>query len=206
MKKLLFIPVAFALFAPLATCTNNLSATASSLVPTTSSSPAPTKKSTSQTTFAALTSDWYQYRATDGSYSAFFPGQPSSSVEPDESVQVTYEDRANNRVYLTQSVKLSPKPSQVDDEKVLVEKVLDAGVASLSQDGSTVTKLQKISLNGLEGREIIVQSSNGTVMKMRMFIDPKVPTLYMAAVGTENDNLDFPEAQAFLDSVSIPQK
>jgi hypothetical protein len=206
MKKLLFIPVAFALVAPLATITNNLSATASAVVPTTSSSATPTTKSTSQATFAALTSDWHHYRATDGSYSAKFPGQPSESVQPDESVEVMYEDRANNRTYLMQSVKLSPTPSQVDDEKVEVEKVLDAIIASQSENGNTVTDLQKISLNGLKGREITVQTNDGTVMKMRAFLDPKVPALYMAIVGAENGNLDFPEAQAFLNSVSIAQK
>ncbi len=154
-----------------------------------------------QTTFAALTEDWYQYRATDGSYSAFFPGQPSESVESDSDVQVMYEDQANNRVYLTQSAKLSANPSAFD-----VEKVLDASVASQSQDGNTVTAQKKISLNGLSGREITVESNNSMVMKMRMFIDPKVPALYLAAVGTHHGNLDFPEAQAFLDSVSIPPK
>lgn len=193
MKKLLFIPVALAILAPLATCTNNLTARASTLVPTTSS---PYK-----TTFAALTSDWYRYTATDGSYSALFPGQPKDSVELDSSVQIMYEDRANNRAYMTQKTKLSINPSQLN-----VEEVLDAGVAALSEDGDTVTGQKKISMFGLPGREITVQSSNGTVMKMRAFVSPKVPAMYIAVVGAEKGNLDFPEAQAFLDSVSISQK
>jgi hypothetical protein len=208
MKKLLFIPVAFALVASVATCTHNLSATASTVVPKSSSSPTPTTQSLAQATFAALTSDWYQYKATDGSYSASFPGQPTESVESDSSVQVIYEDRVNNRVYMTQSTPLSPKPSQLDaqTEKALVQGALDAGVASLTEDGSTITDLQHISFNGLSGREVTVRSKQGMVMKMRMFIDPKVPAMYMAAVGAENGSLDFPETQAFLDSVSIPQK
>lgn len=201
MKKLLFIPVAFALFAPLATCTNQLTATASSLVPATSSSPASTPLSIYKTTFVALTSNWYQYRATDGSYSAKFPGQPSESVLSDSDVQVIYEDQANNRTYLTRNSKLSVNPSQVD-----VVEVLDAIIASLPQRGATVTDIKKISIFGLHGREITVQLHNGTVMKMRAFLDPKVPALYTAIVSAENGNLDFPETQAFLDSVSIPQK
>lgn len=201
MKKLLFIPVAFALFAPLATCTNQLTATASSLVPTTSSSPGSTPLSTYKTTFAALTSDWYQYRATDGSYSAKFPGQPSESVLSGSEVQVIYEDRANKRTYLTGNSKLSVNPSQVD-----VVEVLDAIIASLPQRGATVTDIKKISIFGLPGREITVQAENGTLMKMRAFLDPKVPALYMAIVSAEKGNLDFPETQAFLDSVSILPK
>jgi hypothetical protein len=193
MKKLLFIPVALAIVAPLATCTNNLTARASAVVGTTSSS--------SQTTFAALESNWYRYTATEGSYSALFPGQPEESVKPDSSVQVMYEDQANNRAYLTQKSFLSVNPSQLD-----VEEVLDAGVASVSEDGDTVTKIKKISLNGLPGREVTIQNKEGVVTKMRAFVNPKVPALYLAIVSAEKGDKDFPEAQVFLDSLSIPKK
>jgi hypothetical protein len=44
-----------------------------------------------------------------------------------------YEDRANNRAYLTQNSFLSVNPSQL-----LVEEVLDAVIASVSSDGDTV--------------------------------------------------------------------
>lgn len=157
--------------------------------------------SSSKTTFAALTSDWYRYTATDGSYSALFPGQPEDSVEPDSSVQVMYEDQANNRAYLTQKSFLSVNPNQLD-----VEEVLDAVIASVSEDGATVTNPKKISLNGLPGREFTVQNKEGVVMKMRAFVSPKIPALYLAIVSAENGDKDFPEAQAFLDSLSIPQK
>jgi hypothetical protein len=198
MKKFLYIPVALALVAPLATCTNKLSATASTVVPTTPYDAAPTTKSTSTASFAALTSDWYHYRATDDSYSALFPGKPSESIGSNSSVQVTYEDRANNRAYLTQSSKLAPNASQVE-----VEKVLDGAVASQSHIGD-ISSLEKISLNGMPGREIIVRNKQGFAIKARMFINPKAPAVYVVAVGAENGNLDFPESQAFLDSISIP--
>ncbi len=76
----------------------------------------------------------------------------------------------------------------------------------LSEDGAKVTNKTKIRLNGLPGREFIVQDKEGVVMKMRAFVNPKVPALYLAIVSTENGDKDFPEAQAFLNSVSIPQK
>ena len=59
-----------------------------------------------QNALSTSTSSWYRYTATDGSYSALFPGQPEESVEPDSSVQVMYEDRAtmhstiHNPIYL----------------------------------------------------------------------------------------------------------
>jgi hypothetical protein len=112
-----------------------------------------------------------------------------------------YEDRANNRAYLTQKSFLSVNPNQLD-----VEEVLDAVIASLSEDGAKVTKPTKIRLNGLPGREVTVQNKEGVVMKMRAFVNPKVPALYLAIVSTENGDKDFPESQAFLNSVSIPQK
>ena len=154
-----------------------------------------------QNALSTSTSSWYRYTATDGSYSALFPGQPEESVEPDSSVQVMYEDRANNRAYLTQKSFLSVNPNQLD-----VEEVLDAVIASLSEDGAKVTNKTKIRLNGLPGREFIVQDKEGVVMKMRAFVNPKVPALYLAIVSTENGDKDFPEAQAFLNSLSIPQK
>jgi hypothetical protein len=112
-----------------------------------------------------------------------------------------YEDRANNRAYLTQNTKLSVNPNQLD-----VEEVLDTVIASVSEDGANVTNPKKIRLNGLPGREFIVQDKEGVVMKMRAFVNPKVPALYLAIVSTENGDKDFPEAQAFLNSLSIPQK
>jgi len=154
-----------------------------------------------QNALSTSTSSWYRYTATDGSYSALFPGQPEESVEPDSTVQVMYEDRANNRAYLIQKSELSLNASQLD-----VEEVLDAAITSVSGDGATVTNQKKISFNGLSGREATVQNKEGVVMKMRAFVNPKVPALYLAIVSTENGDKDFPEAQAFLNSVSIPQK
>jgi hypothetical protein len=51
-----------------------------------------------------------------------------------------------------------------------------------------------------------VQDKEGVVMKMRAFVNPKAPALYLAIVSTDNGDKDFPEAQAFLNSLSIPQK
>lgn len=190
MKKLLFVPIALALVAPLAICATNLTDRANAQVPATPSetrSPVP-----------GLTKDWYRYTAKDGSYSALFPGQPEESVESDSSVQVTYEDRANKRAYLTQFGKLDTSPDQNE-----IEKAFDAAVASVTEDGSTVIEEKTISRQGIPGREVIVQSKDGMVMKMQIFINTEVPAMYMLAVAAETGNIDFPEAQAFLDSVSI---
>jgi hypothetical protein len=190
MKKLLFFPIALALVAPLALGATNLTDRANAQAPATTSETA--------SPVSGLTKDWYRYTAKDGSYSALFPGQPEETVESDSSVQVTYEDRANNRAYLTQFGKLNANPNQNE-----IEDAFDAAVASVTEDDSTVLEQQKISRQGVPGREVIVRSKDGMVMKMQMFIDTKVPAMYMVAVAAEKGNLDFPEAQAFLDSVSL---
>jgi hypothetical protein len=189
MKKLLFVPLTLALVAPLALCATNLTDTANAQGTATTSetlSPVP-----------VLTKDWYRYTAKDGSYSALFPGQPEETVESDF-VQVGYFDRANNRAYMTFKFKLRANSNQNESEKVI-----DEGIASITQNGATVTDQKKISLNGMSGREITVRCKDGLVIKMRALIDPKESLMYMAGVGHENGDLDFPEAQAFLDSMSI---
>lgn len=192
MKKLLFVPVALALVAPLSLYTNNLTDTANAQVPTMVSS-------TSEPV-ALLTKDWYRYTASDGSYSALFPGQPEESVESGYE-QAGYYDRALHRGYmmLFQKLPTNPNPNEV-------EKGFDAAVASLSQDGTTIIDQKKISFKALPGREITIKSKEGLLMKMRMLVDSKVPVMYVAIVAAANGNLDFPEAQAFFDSISVGQK
>lgn len=193
MKKLLFVPVALALVAPLSLYTNNLTSRANAQVPTTTSS--------TLSPVALLTKDWYHYTAKDNSYSALFPGKPEESVKSGY-VQVVYGDSANNRAYLTQIFKPDTKINT--DE---VDKFLDAIVAK-ALDGNTLIDQKKINRQGLPGREITVRGLKGDikglVVKFQMIINPKESSVYIAMVGGEN--VDFPEAQAFLDSISITQK
>jgi hypothetical protein len=201
MKKLLFIPVILALVAPLAACTSTNSTIANAQTEKTQASPVHgTKKSSAKTPVASLTKNWYHYTAKDGSYSAKFPKRPKELVKSGLA-QVMYEDVANNRAYLTQNNKFTANPSELN-----VEKALDAAVASQTQDSSTVSDEKKIELNGLPGREITVRNKKGMAMKARMFIESKEPTLYIVMVAAGNGKLTFPEAQAFLDSLSIPKK
>lgn len=201
--KSLFVSVAFALVVPLAACTSNNSAPSASVQsPTTQSSPAP------ETTTASVTKDWYNYTAKDGSYSIKFPGQPheednsaNSRVGKLKFLQVSYEDKANSRFYMTQSIKYPIDPSQYN-----VETGLDNarnGYAKGSE--SSVTSEKKITFKGLPGREVTYQRKNGDMSISRIFIDPKGPTLYLTIVAAQDGNVAFPEAQAFLDSLAIPQ-
>jgi hypothetical protein len=193
MKKLLFVPVALALVAPLSLCATNLTSRANAQ--------APTMVSSTSEPIALLTKDWYHYTALDGSYSALFPGQPVESVQS-SLVQVVYGDRANNRAYLTQIFKPDTKINT--DE---VDKFLDAIVAK-ALDGNTLIDQKKINRQGLPGREITMRGLKGDlkglVVKLQVFINPKESSVYLAMVGGQN--IDFPEAQAFLDSISVAQK
>ncbi len=192
MKKLLFVPVALALVAPLSLCATNLTFRANAQVPATTSS--------TLSPVAVLTKDWYHYKASDGSYSALFPGQPEKSVKS-RYEQVEYYDSALQRGYMLQFQKLPTNPNQNE-----VEKVFDAAVASLSQNGATIIDQKKISFKAVPGREITMKSKEGLLVKMRVLVDSKVPVMYVAMVAAVNGNLDFPEAQAFFDSISVAQK
>jgi hypothetical protein len=193
MKKLLFVPVALALVAPLSLCATNLTSRANAQ--------APTMVSSTSEPIALLTKDWYHYTAKDSSYSALFPGQPQESVQSD-SVQVLYADFTNNHAYMTRIVKLHTKINQND-----VEKILDAMITK-ALDGNTLIDQKKINRQGLPGREFTIRGLKGDlkglVAKMQVFINPFESSLYLTMVGGQN--VDFPEAQAFLDSVSIAKK
>jgi hypothetical protein len=201
--KFSLVPVVFALVVPLAACTGNKSVSSSSVQsPTAQSAPSP------ETTSASASNNWYKYTAKDGSYSASFPGQPQ---EKDQSVKTqvgelkfsltSYGDNASKRAYATTSAKYPVKPSEYD-----VEKGLDgARDGQAKNTNATITNEKKISLNGFSGREITLKGANGGAMKTRLFIDPKGPTLYQALVVAEDGNLNFPEADTFLNSLALPK-
>jgi hypothetical protein len=187
MKKLLFVPLTLALVAPLAICATNRTDRVN----------AQGRIAESETRSPeTITKDWYRYTAKDGSYSVLFPGQPKETVDTDSSVKVWYFDSAGNRAYMMYTFKLDANSNQNEEEKII-----DKGIALIIQYGATVTDQKKISLNGMSGREIVVRHKDGLVMKMRASVDLKESIMYITGVAAEN--VDFPEVQAFLDSVSI---
>ncbi|HEY9632224.1 MAG TPA: hypothetical protein V6D14_02390 [Coleofasciculaceae cyanobacterium] len=200
--KSLFISVAFALVIPLAACTskNQVASTGGQSSPS------------SETTQVSATKNWYTYTAKDSSYKAKFPGQPQ---EDEKSIlnknlgqfkywQVMYEDKANNRAYMTASIKYPGKSSQYNLGQENIEKELDVIRDGQVQGGkSSVASEKKISFNGFPGREITFKGKQGEVIKSRSLLNPKNVTLYQMVVVAGNGNLAFPEAQAFLDSLAV---
>lgn len=191
--KLLFFSLTLALVAPLAACTSNNSVASNTLQsPMTQSSPAP------KVTPVSLTNNWYKYTDNDSKYTAMFPGQPK---ETDQSKIVKYHDKAKNRVYLTSSSKIPVAPNQYN-----AEKGLDAARDNLVEVGNTITSENKITLNGFPGRELIMQNKLDMAIKVRIFIDPNSPTSFIALVLAGNGNLNFPEAEVFLNSLTVSKQ
>lgn len=198
--KSLFFSVTLALVAPLAACTSN-TPVASNIT----QSPIIQATSVSKITKVSLTQDWYNYTAKDGTYTAKFPGKPiennnSRKTEMGEIkfLQVMYQDKDKNLVYMTQSNNYPVPPDQYN-----AEQGLDGARDSQVKGGKTLLSEKKITLNGLPGRELMIKDQKGITMKTRLFIDPKGPTMYLAIVGSENGKVDFPEATAFLDSLAV---
>jgi hypothetical protein len=198
--KLHFFLMVFALVTPLAACNSN-----NSVASNTTQSP---KTQSSPIIPVSIPQAWYDYTAKDGTYTAKFPRQPKEKNNSDKStmgelksVQVMYEDKAKNRVYLTQSNKYPVDPSQYN-----AEKGLDGARDAQTKNGRTIESEKKITLNGLPGRELIIKNKDHVQMKARVFIDPNGPTMIMALVGAGNGNVNFPEAETFLDSLTVPKK
>ncbi len=200
--KSIFISLTLALAVPLATSnlgSNRVAAADAQSLLTPSTLP-------SATTIAAAPSNWYNYTAKDNSYSAKFPGQPKEENKSLKStggefnyLQVMYEDRSNNRAYLSMSKKIG-----VDLKQFNIEQLLDSVRDGQAEGGkATIISEEKISLNGYPGREITFRGEQGMVMKSRIFINLEKSTLYQMIVVAGDGNQAFPEAQTFLESLVI---
>jgi hypothetical protein len=154
----------------------------------------------------SVSDNWYTYAAKDGTYSAKFPGKPQEEKQTSKTavgtinpIFVTYGDKAKNQFFLTASAKYPVNPSNYDVKKGL------EGVRNGIAGKSTVLSEKEISQKdkGFPGRELILRHQNGTNIRARFYIDPSGQTLYQAMVGSESENLNSPEAIAFLDSLTI---
>jgi len=151
---------------------------------------------------------WYTYTAQDGSYTVKFPQAPTerSRSIPSAAGELTilmvgYQDQEQKSSYITTSVTFPVKPSDYD-----VQKGLDGAREGLLRGtNGKITEEKNITLNGLPGREIAIEGSNGTVTRVRVFIDPQGPTLYQAVFVSEGSKASTTEASTFLNSLNIPK-
>ena len=156
----------------------------------------------------SLTNNWYEYTAKDGSYRIKFPGKPEEQnlqipnpLGPLTSVVPIYLDSQEQRIFMCTNL-----TTQVDPASFEVEKGLNSardGAARMSN--STMISEKKITLEGLSGREIILESPEGVKTLMRLFIDEKGQTVsvYQILVSGSNESFDTPETRAFLDSFTV---
>ncbi|MBW4619178.1 MAG: protein kinase [Cyanosarcina radialis HA8281-LM2] len=168
--------------------------------PVTSSSPdttEPVNNSNSDTT------NWYAYSSQSGNYNARFPAQPTEQKQNADSAEfilVGYSDNTNKRFYGTAESEVTLPSGATFD----VQKGLDGARDSAAKStNATVISEQQITQNGYPGREVTMRGQNNLGIIQRMIVDPDGPTLYQAIVVAEDGNLTFPEARAFLDSLTI---
>ncbi len=171
----------------------------------------PSSQSSSEftkTNIIYLANNWYNYKATDGSYTIYFPQKPQEknlSVNTPlgklSTLFVFYEYPEEKRIFYVSHVKYPVEASQYN-----VEKGLDGARDGAAQNtNSIIVSEKRINYKGFPGREIIFQSQERPDLRTlaRIYIDPTGPILYSLQVIVEDGNLDFPEAQAFLDSFVV---
>ena len=157
---------------------------------------------------ALPTNNWYEYTAQDGSYRIKFPGKPEEQnlQIPNPLGQLTsvvpmYQDMQGQRIFICMNITAPVDPALYEVEKGL-NSARD-GAARMSN--STIISEEKITLQGMSGREIILESPEGVKTLMRVFINEKQQTvsLYQILVSGTNETFDTPETRAFLDSFTV---
>jgi len=160
----------------------------------------------------AASNNWYSYASSEGNYSVQFPAKPEEQPKATQSpqgqvsgVEVRYLDQAQQRIYLTRHLTL-PVPPGTKLDKANVEAVLDNAQASAVQSsGAKLKDGKKISQSGYSGRQFTMSLPDGTTAKARIFINPNNLKAYQALVAAKNGQVDFPEANTFLESLTIKQ-
>ncbi|MGD2183991.1 hypothetical protein [Lusitaniella coriacea] len=201
--KYRILSLSLALALPLTACDR-----ASTETPTTDTSASPIAES--PVTEPSLTDDWQAYTEKNGRYQIKFPEKPIENNQQQQTpqgqtVEITtaiYEDEPNKRVYVS-SVNEMPLPEGATFD---VEKGLDGGRDGATRStNSTVVSEEKIDYDGLPGRSIVMSTPEGAKIKMNMLINAKEEKalFYQVWVAAQDGNIDFPEAQAFLDSLEI---
>ncbi|PPT05645.1 hypothetical protein CKA32_005490 [Geitlerinema sp. FC II] len=150
--------------------------------------------------------DWYTYES--GNYTARFPGEPiedSQSVPVEgagdiEQTLVLYEDTGARRAYIIAS-NVMPEGVEFDIETSL-ENMKNTTQTNLN---ATVESEENIESNGLPARSILMSTEEGTRFQVLLVADTENAALYQLAVGAQDGNVDFPEAQQFFDSFELLQ-
>lgn len=155
----------------------------------------------------SLTKDWVTYTAKDNEYTIKFPGTPQEQTQTQPTkigdiklLIVTYEDKQKRRAFLTNSITYPVDPKKYDAQKGL--EGAKTGVLENGKQSKLVAE-KNLSKGDLLGKELIIRDQDGIGKKLRIFVDPKGPTLYQTLVVVEKGDFDFPEADAFLDSFVI---
>jgi hypothetical protein len=154
----------------------------------------------------------FVYNSPEGNYTAQFPAKPEEQKKSAQSpqgnisgVEVRYIDQTQERIYLARHLTL-PFPPNTKLDQAKIEGILDNAQASAVQtSGAALKDAKKITQNGLSGRQFTMTLPNGMAAKARIFINPNKLLAYQVLVAAKNGKVDFPEAQAFLDSLTIKQ-
>lgn len=224
--KLRLLSAIFALVVPLVACNSDSNpnaspsaATPASPVPQASEIPSPLASASSSPEVAtnsspttAAPTDWYTYSSQEGGYTAKFPQKPEEQKKPAGSqagsigyTEVRYVDQAKQRIYLSVHANV-PVPPGAKVNDINVEKGLDTLRDNIIKSmKGTVKNETKVTQNGYAGRELTMSMPQGFSAKARIFINPKTLKIYQVLVGSKDGNVNFSEANAFLDSVTIEQ-
>lgn len=151
---------------------------------------------------------WSTYQGANGLYEVQFPQQPQRQnlrVQTAQgNVNVTmliYEERSGNLAFMSASNRIPMSPGMVFDAELGLNGARDGAASSMN---ATIEQEDRIRVQGLPARSLVMSASNSMHFQMIIIVDPDRAILYQLLVGaTDIELLNSPAARQFLTSFQI---
>lgn len=141
--------------------------------------------------------DWQEFSSSEGGFVVLMPGTPeeetqTEKTEDGDSEQHLFTVATSEGVFLVSYADFANEIAQLDSEELL-----GAAAEGYLTDGAKLITQRPISLDGIPGREIKYEDSDGSIGQARIFLVKQ--RLYQVSTLGSNTN----DVQKFFDSFQL---
>ena len=147
---------------------------------------------------------WHTQKMENGLMSISFPEKPSKKNQTRPSAigelkMEIYQCESMNRAFTAMSIQYPVEPTQFD-----AAKGLEGAINGQKANGAKVVSETDIEKDGLVGKELVVENSQGIFLRTKVYVDANGPTLFQSnVVSKSKTNLEDQTTDRFLDSIEF---